>query len=91
MQTNPVKAIREKCLECSNGSIREVELCPVTGCALYPFRFGKNPYRKPRTLNEEQRSKLLAASKNTRFTKNNGDSIEGKTANPPAEGKLRLR
>lgn len=44
--TNPVKAIRAKCLDCCCGSSNEGELCTCTGCALYPFRRGKNPYRK---------------------------------------------
>jgi len=54
--TNPVKAIRAKCLDCCCGQIREVELCPCTWCALYPFRFGKNPYRTKREMTEDQRA-----------------------------------
>lgn len=42
---SPLKAIRLKCLDCCCGSSNEVKLCPVTSCALYPFRFGKNPNR----------------------------------------------
>lgn len=38
-----MKAIREKCLQCSNWEYKEVELCPATDCALFPFRFGKSP------------------------------------------------
>lgn len=53
--TNPVKAIRAKCLDCCCDSAKDVELCPVMGCALYPFRFGKNPYRAKRELTEEQK------------------------------------
>lgn len=52
---NPVKAIRLKCLECSNNNIAEVTNCPVTSCALYPFRFGKNQYRKTRVYSEEEK------------------------------------
>jgi len=44
MQT-PLKAIREKCLECSNYQPLEVRLCTHTECALYPYRSGKNPNR----------------------------------------------
>lgn len=58
MQTNPVKAIREKCLECSCGSIAEVKECSITKCALYPFRLGKNPYRTKRELTDEQREAM---------------------------------
>ena len=46
MNISPLKSIRKKCLDCSCDSIKEVRLCPITSCALYPFRFGKNPNRK---------------------------------------------
>ena len=39
----PVKSIREKCLDCTAGSRKEIRLCPVVQCALYPYRFGKRP------------------------------------------------
>lgn len=39
----PLRAIRSKCLDCSCGRAKEVELCPVTNCGLWPFRFGKRP------------------------------------------------
>lgn len=38
----PMKAIRAKCLDCC-GSSREVRLCTVEKCPLYPYRFGKRP------------------------------------------------
>lgn len=56
--TSPIKAIRAKCLECSNYSSPEVRECTITECALYPFRLGKNPYLK-RNLTEEQKQKQL--------------------------------
>lgn len=56
----PIKAIRAKCLDCCCGSMKEVELCPCPGCSLRPFRFGKNPYRTPRTYTQEQKSALKA-------------------------------
>jgi hypothetical protein len=40
-----LKAIREKCIDCSGGSQTEVTLCPVTRCTLWPFRMNKNPWR----------------------------------------------
>ena len=52
---SPLKAIRAKCLECSNDSSNEVKTCTVENCYLYPFRFGKNPYRTKRVLTEEQK------------------------------------
>lgn len=55
MTTNPVKVIREKCLRCCCDSVKEVELCPIEACPLWPFRMGKNPYRKKTELTDEQR------------------------------------
>lgn len=43
-------AIRAKCLECSCDSDAEIRKCPVTYCALYPFRMGKRPSSKPRPM-----------------------------------------
>ena len=39
----PIKAMRQKCLDCTAGSFKEVRLCTVVECALYPYRFGKRP------------------------------------------------
>ena len=54
----PMKAIREKCLDCSGGSSNEVKLCTATGCALYPFRLGKNPNIKKREYTDEERAEI---------------------------------
>lgn len=56
--TNPVKAIREKCLDCCCGSTAEVKSCTAANCALFPFRLGKNPYRQRREMTEEQKHAL---------------------------------
>ncbi len=42
----PIKAIRAKCLECSNYQPSEVKNCEIIECPLFTFRFGKNPNRK---------------------------------------------
>ena len=39
----PMRAIRQKCLECSNGSNMEVRECPIKKCPLYPYRSGHRP------------------------------------------------
>lgn len=39
----PLKAIRAYCLDCSGGSFKEVEFCPIRSCPLYAWRFGKRP------------------------------------------------
>lgn len=64
--TNPVKAIRAKCLDCCCGSTAEVASCTVTCCALYPFRFGKNPYRQRREMTEEEKRVLADRLKEAR-------------------------
>ena len=37
---NKRRAIREKCLECSGDSPKEVTLCHLFDCSLWPFRTG---------------------------------------------------
>jgi hypothetical protein len=41
----PLKAIREKCVECA-GARKEVKLCQDVNCTLFPYRLGRNPARK---------------------------------------------
>ena len=56
MEANtPLKAIRLKCLDCCCGSSNEVKLCSIEHCALYPYRFGKNPYRREMTPEEKEK------------------------------------
>lgn len=57
--TSPQKAIREFCLGCVGYSAHEVKMCPSVKCPLYPFRFGKNPFKKKRELTEEQRAAAI--------------------------------
>ena len=56
----PTQAIREKCLDCCCGSANEVKMCVCKDCALYPFRFGKNPNIKGRAYTDEQRAQMSA-------------------------------
>ena len=42
----PLKAIREKCLDCSGQNASDVRYCAIKDCPLYQFRMGKNPNRK---------------------------------------------
>ncbi len=65
--TSPLKAIREKCLDCAYDA-NEVKLCPCKDCALYPFRFGKNPYIK-REMSDEQRLASVERLKKAREAK----------------------
>ena len=50
----PIRAIRQKCLNCCCWSPSSVKGCPAKDCPLWPFRFGTVPGRK-RELTEEQR------------------------------------
>ena len=66
---NPIKAIRQHCLGCSNGSMDEVANCRVVNCEIYPFRFGKNPYREKRVLTEAQKKAVADRLKKAREAK----------------------
>jgi hypothetical protein len=76
---NPVKAIHEHCIECmggrrNGGYLKQISECGSPDCALFEFRFGKNPYhiqnltakqrneradRLEETLSHEERSKKV--------------------------------
>ena len=43
LYSTPIKAIRAKCLECSNGQTKEVRECPCHSCPCYPYRMGRRP------------------------------------------------
>ena len=40
------KAIRHKCLDCMGGSTREIRLCRLSDCPLWPYRFGRCPKKE---------------------------------------------
>jgi len=50
--TSRLKAIRNKCLWCMNGTKKEVTHCTVTSCSLYLFREGRNPNRSLRVIKQ---------------------------------------
>ena len=66
--TNPVKAIRAKCIDCCCGSTAEVKECPAVKCPLYPFRLGKNPYRQRREMSDEEKQVLADRLREARKT-----------------------
>ena len=43
MVLRPLRAIREKCLDCCCGNRAEVKRCPVVKCTLHPYRMGHRP------------------------------------------------
>ena len=70
MKTSPLKAIREKCLDCSGNNQAEIKRCEIEGCALHPFRMGKNPYRLTRQITDEQRKSMVERLALARKVKN---------------------
>lgn len=61
-EVTPMKAIRQKCLDCSCGQVSEVKECSIKNCALYPFRMGykldeNGNRRKGKPLSEEAKKK----------------------------------
>lgn len=53
MVLRPLRAIREKCLDCCCGNRAEVKRCPAVKCTLYPYRMGHRPVGYTDTLEEE--------------------------------------
>ncbi len=51
-------AIKNKCLDCNHGDEYKVANCNVNKCALYPFRFGVNPYYVKAEMSKEERKQL---------------------------------
>ena len=43
MKLTPIKAIRAKCLDRCGGQTKEVRLCSIEKCPLYPYRMGHRP------------------------------------------------
>lgn len=72
VRRSPLSAIRAKCIECMGDSVIEVKRCMISQCALYPFRFGKNPYRK-RELTDEQRAALSERLRKMRQKQKEGE------------------
>ena len=61
-EITPMKAIRQKCLDCSCEQLSEVKECSIKNCALYPFRVGykldeNGNRRKGKPLSEEAKKK----------------------------------
>ena len=66
-KTELLKIIRQKCLDCVCFQAKEVELCPSEHCALWPFRYAKDPYKMP--LSDKQREARLKALNRARDAK----------------------
>ena len=57
-RTTPIKSIRLKCVDCSNGQLAEVRLCPVTECPIWLYRMGKRPKILEHQLVEQKEYKV---------------------------------
>jgi len=57
----PMQAIRAKCLDCCGGSAKEVRLCTIEKCPLYPYRFGKRPKVDKNTDQDDNEEKTAAS------------------------------
>ena len=56
---SPLKAIKTFCVEeCNCGNYTYTKTCVDHKCPLYPFRLGKNPYRKGREFTEEEKERF---------------------------------
>ena len=77
VETNPVKVLRLKCLDCCCGSSHEVALCPAKDCPSWMWRFGKNPYRKQKEYSPEELESLRARMAKANSAKNARLSVDG--------------
>ena len=59
---NPVKAIREFCIECmggrqNDGYMKHIKDCGSPDCPVFDFRFGNNPHHKQNLTKEQRKEK----------------------------------
>ncbi len=67
-KTEILKRVRAKCLDCCCDSHKEVKLCPVEKCSLWPLRLGIDPTR--RQLSDQERQARLQGLRKQRLTQN---------------------
>ena len=54
-QVSVLTAVKNKCrFDCCAGDYESWKNCTNTKCWLYPYRLGKNPYRKKKEYTDEQ-------------------------------------
>ena len=76
IETNPVRVIFAKCKDCCCGSVKEVRLCPAEDCPLWPWRLGKNPYRKKATREYSDEEREAARQRMKALHQRNSDFSE---------------
>lgn len=62
----PLQALRERCIDCCGGSLKEVRVCPAVTCPSWPFRLGHDPWKNKRAVSEGQRIALEEGRKKRR-------------------------
>lgn len=67
----PIKAMRNFCLLCCNGSVTEVKECPIRDCFLWPYRTGRRPkiVEEKAPMSEERKEQLNAALHKARLVR----------------------
>jgi hypothetical protein len=93
---SPLRALRLKCLDCCNGSPKEVRLCTAVDCPNWPFRMGRNPWAGPVSEARREHGRRLgrrcAAHLADAFAeKEEGDGSPPKGATPPGDDPAGLR
>jgi hypothetical protein len=81
-KTSLLKAVRSQCLECVCYSSEEVKLCSSPNCSLYPYRFGKDPFRTKRVLTEEQKKVIADRFAKGKIAKEKAEALEKSLASP---------
>jgi hypothetical protein len=64
------KAIKLFCFDCAGESAKEVTLCEITGCSLWPYRTGQSPESKV------YQKRMLKAQSATADKEQSADSSE---------------
>lgn len=74
----PMRAIRNKCLECS-GTSKEVRECKITDCTLWPYRSGKAGRGSSRVYTDAEKKAVVERFRKARLKRENKvDSKEKK-------------
>jgi hypothetical protein len=86
----PLRALRLKCLDCCNGSAKEVRLCTAVDCPSWPFRMGKNPWAGPVSEARREHGRRLGRRRAAHLAdafaeKEEGDGSPREGATPPGD------
>jgi hypothetical protein len=79
---------RTKCLDCCAGDKREVRLCAIADCALWPYRLGTDPFPPPASPRRERTpaQQAVTAANLDRIRAARAGGVEGSKTPPKAWG-----